>query len=110
MADLKPCPHCGGKPELDDYRDKPVGAWVLSHKTNCILRIVNSYPTREAAIAAWNRRAPDPRDEVIRGLVEAGSALLHEAHFSMLGGRGHLLDDMDAALAAARKLMGADNG
>lgn len=56
---LKPCPFCGGVPELNDYRDKPVGSWVLSHKNNActFVRFVMSFSSAERAVTAWNTRS-----------------------------------------------------
>jgi hypothetical protein len=56
---LKPCPFCGGVPELNDYTTAPAAAWVLVHRgKGCFVSpVVKNFPTREAAIAAWNRRA-----------------------------------------------------
>ena len=53
-------------------------------------------------------RAPDPRDEAIRGLVEAGN----QARLAFAGyvSEQSAVDKLDAALAAARKLKGGDNG
>ena len=118
MADLKVCPFCGGEAKDDHY-----SAYSLDSSfdyigcSDCGAMIEyegkrwNAHESkwdhsgRDEAIAAWNRRAPDPRDEVIRKLVEAASALLAEAHRNMRGGKGHLLDNMDAAIDAARKLV-----
>ena len=43
----------------------------------------------------------DPtQDERVQALAEAARALMHEAHRNMTGGKGHLIDDLAAALRA----------
>ena len=67
MTHLNPCPFCGGEAETDfiagySYR---IECWVLG----CC-----SGPMRETeaeAIAAWNKRAPNPLDELTRLSQEA---------------------------------------
>ena len=72
LARLLPCPFCGGEATLNDYTDKPVGAWVLAHKVNgCIFRLTGSYRSSDAAIAAWNRRTPDADLLTARSQIEA---------------------------------------
>lgn len=56
---LKPCPLCGGKAEFwrahaENPRRK---AWVAC--LNGCLVMTKEHDTTEAAIAAWNRRAPE---------------------------------------------------
>lgn len=62
---LKPCPFCGGDATIHDYRTAPAGAWVLIHRAkNCLLAPkIESFPSEEAAIAAWNRRTPSPNPQ-----------------------------------------------
>ena len=57
---LKPCPFCGGTPELNDYTDKPVCAWVLSHRAKgCMIApLIENFPSQQSALSAWNTRTP----------------------------------------------------
>lgn len=72
MADLKPCPFCGGEAVATGvvrYHDKHE-AWfsdgtraLVAHFCNCIAcgitnRGLIGHQTQEKAIAAWNQRAP----------------------------------------------------
>ena len=52
----------------------------------------------------------DPRDEVIQGLVDAAERSRQYIVGGMVDRRGPVLRQLDAALAAARKLMGENNG
>lgn len=61
MTDLKPCPFCDDPMEIWDNGEMA----RHSEQRACPLRM------RAFPIDAWNRRAPDPRDEAIRGLSEA---------------------------------------
>lgn len=59
MSDLKPCPFCWGKAELDrTYYDEAI---TFAQCPNCQAGIPAMAPSREEAdrlaIAAWNRRA-----------------------------------------------------
>ena len=100
MADLKPCPFCGGEAEtcLGPIR----GKWGTRCK-NCDVWRDDRENSEAEAIAAWNRRAPDPRDEVIRGLCEAVERSRQYIAGSMADRSGPLLRQLDAALAAARQ-------
>lgn len=69
MADLKPCPLCGGEAVL--WRAGSGRAAWIACMGKCSVLVSRGYENDDDAIAAWNRRAPDPRDEVIRGLREA---------------------------------------
>lgn len=66
MADaLKPCPHCGWKAEvaIDDFAGAVTGEnrhSVVCNNLRCRAG-QTGFDTPENAIAAWNRRAPDPR-------------------------------------------------
>lgn len=53
--ELKPCPFCGGKPEMDIDR----GLWrVLCRQPNCdVIPHTRWAKHKENAIEAWNRRA-----------------------------------------------------
>ena len=54
MSDLKKCPFCGGKPEINDD-DQP----VIIKCTKCQVR-VGWFWRRDTAITAWNKRAIIP--------------------------------------------------
>lgn len=59
--DLKPCPCCGGKADLDSY---PGSEWTGSGTYHCIrcsvcyLRTCD-YSSAKRAVETWNRRAND---------------------------------------------------
>lgn len=52
MTDLRPCPFCGEKPELDDAYEV-VNVACRNHDYHILV----SADHRDAAIATWNRRA-----------------------------------------------------
>ena len=60
MAELKPCPFCGGKP----FVQETAHSWcnVICDKcgamTKCVLNSAD-YSSKNLAIEAWNRRAED---------------------------------------------------
>ena len=78
MADLKPCPFCGGEAELQAIRgDNPAPfAWDVIH--HCGAGFIRTSPrtngrcTQSEAISAWNTRATQPD---VTALVEAATAL-----------------------------------
>lgn len=55
---LKPCPFCGGEPELNytwcDYISFDDGYWACCR--NCQVR-TKSFKTEQEALNSWNRRA-----------------------------------------------------
>lgn len=51
--ELKPCPLCGSN---DLLFEKQYGAWSIDC-LECCLMLDAGYMDREAAVAAWNRRA-----------------------------------------------------
>ncbi len=57
MIDIKPCPFCGG--EADYYGDHIEAAGFMVECNDCDVRTTR-YGTLDRAIAAWNRRAPQP--------------------------------------------------
>ena len=59
--ELKPC-KCGGEPFFAVERvsyDGPITAWSVRCRNVCCPRYLHAHwwPTRKAAVAAWNRRA-----------------------------------------------------
>ena len=56
MAELKPCPFCGGKAEMKSY----TRFWVACD--DCLSE-TSTYSTKEEAIEAWNRRAKDGKNQ-----------------------------------------------
>lgn len=58
MAELKPCPFCGGEATLSYNTAYGFCPWC--DNTDCILNdLTHGYETEEEAIEAWNRRAED---------------------------------------------------
>lgn len=51
MSELKPCPFCGGKAQIN-Y----AGADMLILCSKCLVR-TESYHTKAETVEAWNRRA-----------------------------------------------------
>ena len=56
MAELKPCPFCGGKAGIMRYSHIKKVSFCFC--TSCKVKMPNML-TREEAIEAWNRRAED---------------------------------------------------
>ena len=57
MAELKPCPFCGGKAQIEkneDFVDVSCKDMFCRGWTSCL-----EYKTKQQAIEAWNRRAED---------------------------------------------------
>ena len=57
MAELKPCPFCGGKAEVCED-----GSWYWEWEVHCLNDIrhrIEYYHTEKEAIEAWNRRVED---------------------------------------------------
>ena len=61
MAELKPCPFCGGKAHMKVIPHIPKGYDFIPQCLNpsCCGRINKHWLTWEAAQNAWNRRAND---------------------------------------------------
>ena len=55
MAELKPCPFCGGKAEILVFEGERV---YIECKRHCCEQAI-IYPNKELAIEAWNRRADE---------------------------------------------------
>ena len=54
MAELKPCPFCGGEAVMEHY----IGGGYLAHCSECDGMIENWFEREAEAAEAWNRRAP----------------------------------------------------
>ena len=69
MAELKPCPFCGGKARMKYGKYNLLGAyggpendreWVGVYCKKCnVTQPPRTYSTKTEAIEAWNRRAED---------------------------------------------------
>ena len=61
MAELKPCPFCGGKAFLSEYlySCEPGRCTTQFVEFNGCHTTTYEYNTEEEAIEAWNRRAED---------------------------------------------------
>lgn len=58
MAELKPCPFCGGEAKIRDYSTPDTDPEIDVFCTNCGGQTF-VYETEGEAIEAWNRRAED---------------------------------------------------
>ncbi len=64
MAELKPCPFCGGTARLKEHRfyyDKDSSFSDCSYGircSNCFAESYQFHQSKEKAIEAWNRRVP----------------------------------------------------
>ena len=61
MAELKPCPFCGGDAFSTEYNYRLCPGGVLVHFVECnkCHAMTNEYDTEAEAIEVWNRRAED---------------------------------------------------
>ena len=66
MADLKPCPFCGGEAGIDDDIEWEGGSVVCCN--NCLASSRVEFGRKENLTSAWNTRVPDPR---VQALVDA---------------------------------------
>lgn len=78
MTDMKPCPFCGGKPELGSY--SRFGNWiVVCSKCEAETQI---YETEQEAIEAWNtRQVEDELNKEIKRLREALESIKEMANY-----------------------------
>lgn len=104
MADLKPCPFCG---ETEHLMVQHLEGTVLhpAYRVICDNCGASSAYTDQDHVAVWNLRAPDPRDEVIRGLVEAAEPFVAPMQTADFARQLRQHEALVAALAAARKLV-----
>lgn len=59
QTELKPCPFCGGKAEMQITKHCPSGFDYTPRcqNTSCCGRLQKKYTVRETAVYMWNRRA-----------------------------------------------------
>ncbi len=65
MAELKPCPFCGGKAELYKTLHIPKGIDYTPRCKNpsCCGRLSKKFTVRETAVAMWNTRTPQKEEK-----------------------------------------------
>lgn len=78
---LKPCPFCGGEATVSESQD---GEWIAGcrDEAGCNACPSTLAPTRDAAIAAWNRRAaaaPSGARAVLAATIDKLHELAEEA-------------------------------
>lgn len=64
MAELLPCPFCGGKPSRGDYDDhggREVFVVACGNEACPVGEVIASSDTRDDADSRWNTRAPIQR-------------------------------------------------
>ena len=57
MADLKPCPFCGGEAETENRHNRYTDWWEVKC-TDCNASLNERYEYEFEAVAAWNTRKP----------------------------------------------------
>ncbi len=63
MAELKPCPFCGGEPIVTGHHNR-FTEWYLCSCPQChISQTGSEYGFKFEAIDAWNRRQNDGQDD-----------------------------------------------
>ena len=60
MEELKPCPFCGGKPEITKHFKHDL--YGLIHRCKVIGPMSWDFSKKEGHIKAWNTRTPEPPD------------------------------------------------
>lgn len=65
QIELKPCPFCGGKSEMQITKHCPSGFDYTPRclNTSCCGRLQKKYTVRETAVYMWNRRANNEQRE-----------------------------------------------
>ncbi len=93
MSDLKPCPFCG-KPATSHEPDR----YAANYAVGCSLCGIHFLSRTESVAAeAWNRRAPSPLRDKLRGLVEAEREKRDVGAWDALNAEG-LLDRLAALI------------
>lgn len=59
MAELKPCPFCGGNPTLRSQTIAPNGEFYYRIECRCCGAGTDWKYTTDGALESWNRRADD---------------------------------------------------
>ncbi len=57
LPELKPCPFCGGQPEMNLGRYGDTFRVFCSHPSCKVHVDTHGFPTRQEAAAVWNKRA-----------------------------------------------------
>lgn len=67
MAELLPCPFCGGVAEMQITKHIPSGYDYTPRckNTSCCGRLSKKYSLRETAVMKWNTRTPKERGALI---------------------------------------------
>lgn len=82
MADLKPCPFCGGKvkiiPEQVDART--VAYNFVCQNGDCCANVYFDYSDREESIEAWNTRKP--MEEILDKIEEVRNSPVVESPYN----------------------------
>ena len=65
MAELKPCPFCGGEAKMSENTTDPTNSfefgWIGCQKCRCFINYYNNIRGRQEAIEAWNKRTERPK-------------------------------------------------
>ncbi|MCD8139307.1 MAG: Lar family restriction alleviation protein [Planctomycetaceae bacterium] len=88
--ELKSCPFCGGKAGIEAY-----SFGQYSVQCHACREETGRYSGMEVAIAAWNRRTPEPGTSVVRWVENDGTyETLSERYRKIIAynERGHLID------------------
>lgn len=111
MADLAPCPFCGGTPKLRTHRSGEDSMEAYVECPTC--EVSTTYyedAYAPAAIGAWNRRTPAPVSKTA-SLHSAGIAAAIEAVYATADGDARqIAEAVVAAYALATTTEGSDNG
>lgn len=96
VSELRPCPFCGGEAELC-YRE--TGQAFLVGCTKC--EASSPFGTEEEVIAAWNKRVPDKKSELLKRYCE-----VIEEYVSIYD---NFPEDLQDIATEARELLEEDN-
>ena len=94
---LKPCPFCGGEAQRFSL-GIGTAERVRIDCRGCHLKLSEWFSPEDVAVAAWNRRAPDPIRERLAEAIRAFGSPVEPA--LMVNSLNAALDELDAALAA----------
>lgn len=65
MAELKPCPFCGGRAWTNEHTCIKGPTYYTVHCTGCGISDLKHHKSADDATEAWNRRAEDGKTRVI---------------------------------------------